>query len=170
MYTSESLLDRNEFVRQILHPTTAGKRLANFLLDTFFSTLFTYLMIGAITLLFVAIGTEIDELLTHLEWALVLMSLLIRIGYYVLLEHFTGKTLGKMITQTRVVTEDGEKPTLLQIIGRNFARIIPFEPFSFIAETPIGWHDSLSGTIVINDNEFYRLEKKENQTLYGDNE
>lgn len=72
--------------------------------------------------------------------------------YYILAEYFSeGKTLGKLVTGTRAVTVNGEKPTLNQIIARSFARIIPFEPFSYLGDQPNGWHDRLSQTIVIDE-------------------
>jgi uncharacterized RDD family membrane protein YckC len=71
------------------------------------------------------------------------------IGYYIVLEGAFGRTIGKFITGTRVVRFDGYKPHLPQIIGRTFARFIPFEPFSFLGGSGYGWHDSLSGTRVV---------------------
>jgi uncharacterized RDD family membrane protein YckC len=63
----------------------------------------------------------------------------------------TGKSIGKFITKTRVVSENGEKPAFLNIVGRSFARLIPFEAFSFLGTSRVGFHDSLSKTRVIND-------------------
>lgn len=71
------------------------------------------------------------------------------IGYYVVLEAAFGWTIGKLITGTRVVRFDGSKPRVPQIIGRTFARFIPFEPFSVLGSSNRGWHDSLSGTRVV---------------------
>ncbi|MFN7120071.1 MAG: RDD family protein, partial [Saprospiraceae bacterium] len=72
--------------------------------------------------------------------------------YYILAEYLSkGKTLGKLVTGTRAVTLTGETPTLNQIIGRSFARVIPFEPFSYLGDSPNGWHDQLSETIVIDE-------------------
>lgn len=72
--------------------------------------------------------------------------------YYILAEHlFEGKTLGKLVTHTRTVSLSGARPTFNQILGRSFARIIPFEPFSYLGDQPNGWHDRLSETIVIDE-------------------
>jgi uncharacterized RDD family membrane protein YckC len=71
-------------------------------------------------------------------------------GYYVVLEAAFGWTVGKLITGTRVVRFDGDKPRVPQIIGRTFARFVPFEPFSVLfGNTKLGWHDSWSGTRVV---------------------
>ncbi len=65
-------------------------------------------------------------------------------------EYFYGKTLGKVITGSKVVTADGEKPSAGQILLRTLIRFIPFEAFSFLGKRPIGWHDKWSKTRVIN--------------------
>jgi uncharacterized RDD family membrane protein YckC len=69
--------------------------------------------------------------------------------YYVPFEFITGRTLRKLVTGTKVVAADGKNVTLGKIIGRTFARFIPFEAFSFFGKQTIGWHDSLSGTRVV---------------------
>ena len=56
-----------------------------------------------------------------------------------------------MITKTRVVTEDGQKPTAMNILGRTACRFIPFDAFSFLGSKAVGWHDSISKTHVINE-------------------
>jgi uncharacterized RDD family membrane protein YckC len=71
------------------------------------------------------------------------------IGYYVACELLFGCTLGKFVTRTRVVDESGNRPSFLQIVGRTFARLVPFEPFSCFDNPPIGWHDRWSGTRVV---------------------
>ena len=78
-------------------------------------------------------------------------SLLIPFVYYTVLEAAFGWTLGKLATGTRVVAADGGRASLLQVVGRSLARLIPFEPLSFFGggDWPVGWHDSLSGTRVI---------------------
>jgi uncharacterized RDD family membrane protein YckC len=76
-------------------------------------------------------------------------SLLVIFLYYVVLEGTTGRTIGKLVTGTRVVTVNGGKPTFGQILGRTLARFIPFEPFSFLGSTNTGWHDRMSKTRVV---------------------
>ena len=78
------------------------------------------------------------------------LSLVESLAYRILLEGFLGRTLGKFVTGTRVVAVDGGRASWGQIVGRTFARLIPFEPFSFFGSSPpVGWHDSLSGTRVV---------------------
>ena len=70
-------------------------------------------------------------------------------SYYALSEGLFGRTLGKLVTRTWVVSASGGKPTFWQILGRSAARSIPFEPFSFFGPEATGWHDRLSETRVV---------------------
>ena len=67
--------------------------------------------------------------------------------YYILLEYSSQASLAKLILRRVVVNEYGEKPTFGQIVGRNYARLVPFEAFSCFSDS--GWHDSWSKTYVI---------------------
>lgn len=80
------------------------------------------------------------------------LNYLILAIYYIAMEATIGKTLGKIMTNTKVVNHQGQAPTTGQVIGRSFARFIPFEAFSFLGERGIGWHDSLTKTYVIKSN------------------
>lgn len=71
-------------------------------------------------------------------------------AYYITMELTIGRTLGKILTNTRVFTQQDTPPTFGQILGRTAARLIPFEPFSFLGSTGSGWHDSLSKTKVVD--------------------
>lgn len=83
---------------------------------------------------------------------LFLMGLSTYLIYYIFWEYiFDGKTIGKMITGTKVVRKDGSKLSFANVIGRTLLRYLPFEVFSFLGSGTDGWHDSLSHTIVIED-------------------
>ncbi|WP_163398495.1 RDD family protein [Flavobacterium fluviatile] len=71
--------------------------------------------------------------------------------YYIVFEHKYQKTVGKIITKTKVVNLEGEKAELGDIISRTFCRLIPFDRFSFFF-TRNGFHDAISKTKVIKDN------------------
>lgn len=76
-------------------------------------------------------------------------------GYYLLLESTSQASLGKLILGRVVVDEYGEKPAFKQILGRSFARIVPFEPFSCFGTR--GWHDEWSKTFVIRKKDLEEL-------------
>ena len=72
--------------------------------------------------------------------------------YYVLFEHFTGRTPGKFVTGTMVVNDEGTKASLKQIVIRTLIRLIPLDWISYFRSKPIGWHDSISDTLVVERN------------------
>ena len=78
-------------------------------------------------------------------------------GYYAITESVSQKTLGKLITGTIVVNEDGEKPALSAILGRSLCRVFSLEALSFLRAYPRGWHDSASNTYVVNAKKFKEL-------------
>ena len=123
---------------------TQGQRFLNLLLD-FVGCVVWSIMLGLV-LGVVAPDVLLDEesiFMKTFGWTAML-------SYYILLESFTGRTLGKLITGTRVVRrDDGGRPRLLQVIGRSFARFVPFEAFSCLDTPPDGWHDRWSGTRVV---------------------
>jgi len=119
---------------------TSGQRFANLLLDSI-------LMQGAG---FVA-GLMLVVLQIELEGvgATALVGIGTGLVYFAAFEHAFGRTPAKWITGTRVVSEDGRSPSFAQILGRTLARHVPFEAFSFLGNSPIGWHDRWSRTRVI---------------------
>lgn len=73
--------------------------------------------------------------------------------YYVPFEYYTGKTLGKYLTKTTVLTDGGKKPSFGVIFTRTLGRFIPAEAFSSINMQGHGWHNTISKTIVLPDSE-----------------
>ena len=72
------------------------------------------------------------------------------ICYYHFMESTFQKTVGKFVTKTKVVTNDGNKPTNSDIFRRTLCRFVPLDQFSFLF-TRNGFHDRLSDTKVIRD-------------------
>jgi len=71
-------------------------------------------------------------------------------AYYIYMENSRGQTLGKMLTGTKVVTNEGEQPELSMIALRTLIRIIPIEWISFfLADDNTGWHDRWTQTRVV---------------------
>lgn len=69
--------------------------------------------------------------------------------YYAACESVFGRTLGKLVTGTKVIGEHGGKPSFGKALLRTLCRFIPFEPFSFFGSERRGWHDSITRTWVI---------------------
>lgn len=119
--------------------STRSTRLGNFVLDSLLIFLFDFLI------KYSAYNNDffvVFEINTYLSAALMVMI------YYTFFETLFSQTPGKMVTRCKVVTELGEKPMFMSILIRSFARLIPFEAFSFF--TASGWHDRLSETRVVS--------------------
>jgi uncharacterized RDD family membrane protein YckC len=76
------------------------------------------------------------------------MSVATMVLYYMVGEALFGRTVGKLVTGTKVVDIGGGNPSVLQVLGRTAARFVPFEPFSYLGDTN-GWHDRWSRTRVV---------------------
>jgi uncharacterized RDD family membrane protein YckC len=85
-----------------------------------------------------------------------LFSYIMFFTYYFTFEALTGITLGKVITRTKVTTQDGNKPTTYNIFIRTLWRIVPLEPLSWLEAA--GWHDRQSNTIVISNTQTNEIE------------
>ena len=82
---------------------------------------------------------------------MMLITLLISIfNYYFILELYFQKTLGKALTGSKVIEENGEKASVKKIILRTICRFIPIDWISFIFFRN-GIHDRLSKTKVIRE-------------------
>jgi uncharacterized RDD family membrane protein YckC len=82
---------------------------------------------------------------TVLRYGIIFTPLL----YYILLEMLSGRTLGKLVTGTRVINEQGRRPTFGQTLLRTLIRFFPCEAFTFLGDTR-GFHDSVGTWVVLN--------------------
>lgn len=121
---------------------SAGKRFANYLID-----FIVFLVIMFLTGVFLGMLGAADGQ-TDFTWNI--LAYLIYVFYYFVMEASTGKSIAKMITGTKVVNMEGGHISVGQAIGRALCRLIPFEQFSFLGSTAVGWHDSIPKTRVIN--------------------
>ena len=78
----------------------------------------------------------------------VLIAYLNYIIYYTICEKlFRGYTLGKLITGTRAIRQDGGELTFRNALLRSLSRLVPFEIFSGFST--LTWHDSWTDTMVV---------------------
>lgn len=134
-----------------LVPVSAGIRFANYLIDVI---VFYILMIGfgaAWGLSLASRATdayEVQETVNNSTVFLYMVSFFTLLAYYLIFEGATkGRTLGKLITGTVAVKDDGSAITFKDALLRTLCRLIPFEPFSAFGGRP--WHDSITHTMVI---------------------
>lgn len=136
-----------------------GQRFLNFLIDGLFMRfvlsmatgyLFGYILAVVAPDFLLEVAYEIEG--GPRTWRFWMLTFLL--GYFNYLIYYTicekafkGYTLGKLITGTRAIREDGQELTFKDAILRTLSRIVPFEAFSGFGEKP--WHDSWTKTIVI---------------------
>lgn len=148
----------NESVGQDLLPNECGKglRFANYMIDRLCVFGLSWLAGQLLGYLFIYLPASSYEVIYIYSFAI---GISLGFMYFFVLEAFTGRTLGKILTGTKVINVHGQKPSFGQVVGRTFSRYIPFEPFSFLFGDR-GWHDSLSKTYVVlaNDPMRERLE------------
>lgn len=129
-----------------------GKRFVNYLID-----LPVQYIIGILLSLFAVLLYNVFDSPFLINWIAqmntiqkLLLHSLIVILYYGIFETTTSRSLGKLITGTKVIIENGSKPNPKVILQRTLSRLIPFEAFSFFAEDSRGWHDTISQTYVVD--------------------
>jgi uncharacterized RDD family membrane protein YckC len=154
---------------------TSGKRFINWLVDKIIS----YLLVLGLVIV-IGVGLELSDSGSTAYFAALedvnpildrLLTLLLSLPYFMIMELLTGKTIGKLLTGTVVVDRYGNKPQNSDMIKRNFARLIPFDALSFLGSIPRGWHDSLSDTYVVEEKELLAAKSSfENLELLGKSE
>ena len=126
--------------------TFALLRLLNFIIDTLAIFLLTVLILNWIIYPFT------NELTLSLKRLIeILVLIFIHFEYYGILEYKYQKTIGKILTKTKVVTKDGTRPRLKYILIRTIVRLIVIvDQISYLFKKN-GLHDRLSGTTVIKE-------------------
>jgi uncharacterized RDD family membrane protein YckC len=134
---------------------SSGSRFFNFLIDNLFMRFILGYATGYV------LGTLLAEIAPEflfnvvygdkgLDYFLFLLiaGYLNYLVYYIFCEAaFKGYTLGKAITGTKAIRNDGQPLTFKDAVKRSLCRIVPFEVFSALGGTP--WHDRWTDTMVI---------------------
>ncbi len=136
-------------------PVSHGKRLIHFVVDSIIVNILVQVSAFALGVIYglakVSAGGKITAAdLDVLRIIGFFWGLGVLIAYYLVTESLLQRTLAKLLTGSVVVAYDGRRPTFGQIVGRSFARLIPFDPLSFLKSDAVGWHDSLSKTLVVS--------------------
>ena len=139
--SEEIILDESQLKETI--PASKGKRFLNGLIDLIICYLLI-IVVGIFSFLIIGSSTADNSIVLNI------LGYLLYFVYYFGMEASTGKTVGKMITGTKVVSEDGEEPTTKIILARTLWRLIPFDALSFLGNSSVGWHDSIAKSRVIN--------------------
>jgi uncharacterized RDD family membrane protein YckC len=134
---------------------STGQRFLNYLIDNLLMQFgLSYVTGTAVGIIF---GLLFPEYMIQIsqsdnKFDLLFLSYLIGIVnylvYYTICEKgFRGYTLGKLVTGTRVIREDGDELTFKDALLRTLCRLVPFEALSAFGGYP--WHDSWTKTRVI---------------------
>lgn len=147
---------------------TKQQRFANYIIDL----IVQYVLVFAISAIVAIICAyfEVYGLITWLENAGRLEEYLIGavmvLIYFSVFEMIFSKSIGKFITKTILVDENGNKVRPETVLKRTFCRLIPFEHFSFLGASGRGWHDTISDTYVVKEllleqakRQFYEFEE-----------
>jgi uncharacterized RDD family membrane protein YckC len=137
-----------EWAEEELEAAGLGSRIINYLFDLLGIGLFAFVVITLLGILGLE-GLLVDSSGRLTDIGL-LTGFLIAMTYYSVLEGLTSRTLGKFITGTYVVTDEGLKPSFLTILGRTLCRFMPFEWITFLFSS-VGFHDRLSHTRVVKN-------------------
>src|SRR3954469_13355819 len=124
----QHLFDDN---RYHLVQATGGKRFLNYIIDR----IIFYILINLLTFILALLGVKIDVSLqqdsTDFVINMLIIVSLLYAGFMGFLEFILkGKTIGKFLTGTRAVMEDGTRITLQKALLRGLCRLIPFNIFS----------------------------------------
>ncbi len=153
---SDLLGELNEAPEEFVY-ATQGQRFVNWLVDNLFMryalSYFTGMMVGNL------LGMIAPEWLARLVYGgervsvdLLLLAFIIGIFNYLLYytcceKLFRGYTLGKLISGTRAIRNDGQELTFRDALMRSLVRLVPFEVFSGF--NTLAWHDSWTDTMVV---------------------
>ena len=149
---SPEMHDFNQFVH-----ASQGQRFLNWLIDNllmrFGLSYLTGMLIGAVL---VEVAPDFLQKIAYSEdrmnGSILLLSFIVGyfnyLVYYTLCEKlFKGYTLGKLITGTKAIRQDGKELSFKDAFLRSLSRLVPFEVFSGFST--LTWHDSWTDTMVI---------------------
>ena len=126
------------------------KRIGNYFIDVFAVVILT-LAIEFITGKYQLMNSELFTFLFRDQIGSRIFFGILFFFYCTIFEGLTGKTPAKYFTNTKVVNQDGEKPSWTRILLRSLCRFIPLDQISFLFDFKSGWHDTLSKTIVVEE-------------------
>lgn len=150
------LFSEHEFQNYEL--ASKGQRFVNYLIDAIIANYVIDLVTEKLLLSFFdsMAASDTDGMYgtgysTAYLWFTILTSLFNSFLYYSICEKvFKGKTLGKLLTRTQVIRDDGQELTWGDTMLRSICRWVPFEALSiFFRNDNRMWHDAWAKTSVV---------------------
>ena len=134
---------------------STGQRFLNYLIDNLLmqyglSYLTGYIVGYFLVMLFPESSSNLFN--GESQFSLLLLGYIISIFNYLLYytfceKVFNGYTVGKLITGTKALRNDGQPLTFKDALMRSLSRLVPFEAFSAFGGNP--WHDRWTDTQVV---------------------
>ncbi|WJS96204.1 RDD family protein [Flavobacterium johnsoniae] len=131
--------------------TSDRDRFFNCIIDFFFIIIFIF-----VCTFFVLLAENVFQIGIYGIWEKALdelgfvgSCLSFAVIYYLIFESLFSRTIGKIVTGSIVVNENGIKPNFKMVCLRTVCRLIPFDVFSFLGKSGRFWHDSISKTYVV---------------------
>ncbi|MBS1528882.1 MAG: RDD family protein [Bacteroidetes bacterium] len=142
-----------------LEAVSKGIRSLNYILDMLFVrlALMRMIIVPLLDKAFPSLFTSRADF----SWLYLAISIVIYFLYYFVSEATTGMTVGKLLTQTIVVTDYGERPTTRTFLFRTLWRFVPFEVLSWFAYA--GWHDTQTGTTVVSKSQWQAFQEQQSE-------
>jgi uncharacterized RDD family membrane protein YckC len=137
---------------------SGGKRFANYIIDL---VVFYALFIGVNIIIVLVNPVALDSISEDESVGFNLLDRLLGLVLYglymfVIEALFKGKSLGKLITGTRAVNEDGSNVTAKTALLRGLSRAVPFNAFSALGTPSYPWHDKWTKSYVIDEKDSNR--------------
>ncbi len=153
--TEQHLFADNEYQ---LVQASGGKRFANYIIDLI---VFYALLFGSGIIIGLLNPEAFDSLPEDDSVGYGLLDRLLGLvlyGLYMFIVEalFKGKSLGKLITGTRAVNEDGSNLSAKTALLRGLSRAVPFNAFSALGTPCYPWHDKWTNSYVIDEKESNR--------------
>lgn len=125
-----------------------GLRFANYLIDLI--VFYVVLIIGGGIILGLFFPSYVSDIANMNPLLDRLFTLLLYGMYMSIVEVMTqGRSVGKYITGTKAVNQDGTPISAATAFGRGFSRAVPFNQLSALGDPPSPWHDQWNNTHVI---------------------
>jgi uncharacterized RDD family membrane protein YckC len=137
-----------------LYQASQGKRFLNYLIDQIVFYVLWKVFLATVGKFVIMLLVSTADTMTVIYIKIYVLVIFFLVILMTLQEALTGgKTIGKLITRTRAVNQDGTRITAKTALLRSLARCVPFDPFSALGSPCFPWHDKWTKTFVIDERE-----------------
>ena len=145
----ENLLDDMDYTLVLAR---SGKRFANYIVDmiVFYIAWKLFFRYIGLKIAMTMIGDGDGRVAIYGK--VYLLAFAFELSLMSAIEFFgAGRSIGKLLTKTRAVNDDGTPITFKTAVLRRLSRMVPFEAFSALGAQAEPWHDRWTKTCVIEE-------------------